>query len=364
MTKQVAPIMFIKVRGRDLIHPLTQKPIILRGFNFTQNYWMSSERILVTGQDDEAYSLAYQMGANSIRLTVSHHFLEPLEKPFSYSAEAFRWLDLQISHAKCHNLFVSIALVLPHGGDWLDKKEGKNFRLWHDELLQKRFISIWKTLASRYAKETNVLGYDIFNVPITDDKSGDAYFQLLEKTIQEIRAVDPWHLIIVSKLYGSYGSIDDRNSKNCFRKLDFDNILYDYHFYDPLDYTHQYADWIGNDSDGGKYPDESILEVTSKGERIPRVKAYLNKQLEHFFDFSEVNDVPIHLGEIGLVHVCYEGKGGLVWVSDLLELLSKRGVGFFYWDFQSLAMGIINQATEDEIIPEKVNFDLAKMLFR
>ena len=123
--------MHVKAVGKYLIDPDSESPLILRGFNFTQNYWMPTDTILKTGKDDQAYKFAKRIGANSIRLTVRHSFLEPHESPLGYSAEALKWLDLQIEHAKNNGLYISLALVLPHGGDWLDKKDGNDFRLWH-----------------------------------------------------------------------------------------------------------------------------------------------------------------------------------------------------------------------------------------
>ena len=66
-------------------------------------------------------------------------------------------------------------------------------------------------VAIRYAQEPTVLAYDLFNVPVTDDQSGEAYFELLEKTIQCIRSVDSEHLIVISKLYGHSGDIDHQD---------------------------------------------------------------------------------------------------------------------------------------------------------
>lgn len=141
--------MHVKAVGKYLIDPDSENPLILRGFNFTQNYWMPTDTILKTGKDDQAYKFAKRIGANSIRLTVRHSFLEPHESPLVYSAEALKWLDLQIEHAKNNGLYISLALVLPHGGDWLDKKDGNDFRLWHQFDFQMRFIEKWKTLACR-----------------------------------------------------------------------------------------------------------------------------------------------------------------------------------------------------------------------
>lgn len=92
---------------------------------------------------------------------------------------------------------------------------------------------------------------------------------------------------------------------------------------------------------------------------MSRNKAYLNNRLKHFLEFGERSDVPIHLGKIGLVHVCYQGKGGLHWIADVLDILAHKGVGFFYWDFQSQAMGLIDQPAEEKINEKRVNHALS-----
>jgi hypothetical protein len=95
--------MFIKCIGKQLIHPKTGMPFVLKGFNFTQNYWMPSETILKTGVDDQTYKFAASTGANALRMTISHAFLERSDRPFEYNEAALQWLDMQIEHAKKTN---------------------------------------------------------------------------------------------------------------------------------------------------------------------------------------------------------------------------------------------------------------------
>lgn len=360
---KVGDIVHIKANGRQLINSKSGEQIRLVGFNFTQNYWMPNDVILQTGVDGSAYKYASELGANSIRLLIRHSFLEPYETPLSYDIPALNWLDLQIKHAKQNNLLVTLALVLPHGGDWLDKSDGKDFRIWNDDALQQRFIAMWKVLAERYANEETVLGYDLFNVPITDDQSGQSYYDLLDKTIQSIRCIDENHLIVVSKLYGCHGTGDDLDSPKYYKRVNWKNILYDYHFYDPIDYTHQYAGWIGNHSDGGSYPDDTILESVEDGVSLPRNKDYLLRRLSNILQFGRDNEVPVHIGEIGLTHHCYNEKGGLNWIRDVKDILKDHNVGYYYWDFQSEAMGLIIQPAEERINTSKINHDLAAILF-
>lgn len=357
--------MFIKRKGKYLYHSNSEQPLYLKGFNMTQNYWMPDGIILKTCLDDQPFKLASKMGANAIRLTVRHSFLEDPLVPFQYSEPAFEWLDLQVWHAKDAGLLITIALVLPIGGDWLDKQEGKDFSLWTDPQKQSRFVRVWKKIATRYAECPEVLGYDLFNVPITNDGTGDAYEALLSHTIEAIRQVDQHHLIMVSKLYGIDGCIEEHETIEQYRLVNDENVLYDSHFYDPIAYSHQYAEWIGNYEDGGSYPDETLFEPVVTGEFIPRNKAYLEDRLKVLIAFKERFNYPVHVGEIGLVHCCFDGdKGGMTWVNDVCDILETVGIGYYYWDFQSEAMGLIRQAAHETIDTSLVNYELASVLFK
>lgn len=331
----------------------------------THNYWMPDEIIFKTGLEDKAFKMASKMGANAIRLTVRHSFLEDPKAPFQYSERAFDWLDLQVTHAKHAGLLITIALVLPIGGDWLDKQEGKDFSLWEDRQKQERFVKIWQKIAMRYAECPEVLGYDLFNVPITNDQSGEAYEALLHQTIEAIRAVDQNHLIVVSKLYGVEGSIEVHETLEQYRLVSDENVLYDTHFYEPVAYSHQYAEWIGNFEDGGRYPDEAVFEPIGIGAFMPRNKAYLQDRLKVLIELNARFNYPVHVGEIGLVPCCFEGdKGGMAWVNDVCDILESNGIGYYYWDFQSEAMGLVHQAAHEAIDTNQVNNELASILFK
>ena len=53
------------------------------------------------------------------------------------------------------------------------------------------------------------------------------------------------------------------------------------------------------------------------------------------------NGVPIYVGEFGLYRDCFgPGKGGLNWVSDMLDLLNASGVSYTYHDYHEPAFGI------------------------
>lgn len=72
-----------------------------------------------------------------------------------------------------------------------------------------------------------------------------------------------------------------------------------------------------------------------------RDKAYLELEMKRFLAFAKENDLPIYLGEFGLYRDCFQkGKGGLIWVEDVLDILKEHQVHYTYHAYHESAFGI------------------------
>jgi hypothetical protein len=73
----------------------------------------------------------------------------------------------------------------------------------------------------------------------------------------------------------------------------------------------------------------------------PRNKEYLNSELTRYLDWGVTNNVPMYVGEFGLYKDCFaNNKGGIAWVSDMIDLLSLHGVHFTYHAYHESNFGI------------------------
>jgi endoglucanase len=116
---------------------------------------------------------------------------------------------------------------------------------WDNPEKSNRLIALWKAIASRYKDEPIIAGYDILNEPHLNDQ---VYQSLFSGMIEGIRSVDPNHLIIIDPNYLSseYVLFSDAN------------LMYDFHFYYPLEYTYQttpFSDY----PELGSYPNDDII---------------------------------------------------------------------------------------------------------
>lgn len=80
---------------------------------------------------------------------------------------------------------------------------------------------------------------------------------------------------------------------------------------------------------------------TAPGGLHRRDRAYLAAQLESFAAWGRRHDVPLYLGEFGLMDSAFQGgRGGLQYVSDLLDLIVDHGIHFTYHTYHEPAFGI------------------------
>ncbi len=73
-----------------------------------------------------------------------------------------------------------------------------------------------------------------------------------------------------------------------------------------------------------------------------RGKAYLEQEVAAYLAWGEKNQVPLFLGEFGTIRQSFlPGRGGLNWVSDMLDVLTSHRTHFTYHDYHETPFGLI-----------------------
>ena len=256
---------FVRIEDGALTLGEEAIPFRLQGVTFSNYYWLDAEAFRSSSHHSpEAYEEVAGWGMNAVQLILTYRLLESDSAPFEYEEEGWRWLDENIAAAEAAGIYVVLDLLMVAGGDWHDLSlDTLDFDIWSDETLQDRFVALWQAIASRYADEPTVAAYSLLNEPVTDDGTGDAWQNLLKRTVSAIREVDDRHVLIADPLYGTNGTYTVPDDVDRRILLDDDQVLYDIHFYEPYEYTMQGAHWTGDDSaEAQQYPDESVVTVT------------------------------------------------------------------------------------------------------
>jgi hypothetical protein len=88
-----------------------------------------------------------------------------------------------------------------------------------------------------------------------------------------------------------------------------------------------------------------LIRLEFYSSKVPvqaRGKEYLKQEVEAYLAWGEQNQVPLFLGEFGTIRQSLlPGRGGLNWVSDMLDILTSHATHFTYHDYHETPFGLI-----------------------
>ncbi len=258
---------FITADGRILKDEMGETYII-QGMAFGNNVWSNPE-IPPENQHhtEESYKELSEMGFNSVRFYLNYGLFESDDNPYTYKETGFEWLDKNIEQAKKYGIRLILNMHYPQGGY---QSQGNGDELWLNEENQKRLTALWTEIAKRYSDEPAILGYGIVNEPVVAVKESSEdglkkWQKLAQEITDSIRSVDPNHIVFVEKMcavkYTDTNLAEWKifNEENNYVRIDDDNIVYEFHYYEPHMYTHQGFSWANTTDYDYTYPDETIV---------------------------------------------------------------------------------------------------------
>ncbi|AQG79101.1 glycoside hydrolase family 5 protein [Spirosoma montaniterrae] len=252
-----ARMAVIRRDGSRLLGPDGQ-PIWLRGVAFGNEIWSNAPVPPTTHHTEVDYERVRDMGMNAVRFYLNYTFFEDDARPYVYKQTGWAWLDQNIAWAKKHGIYLILNMHAPQGGY---QSQGNGKALWDVPENQKRLTALWKAIAQRYATEPVIGGYDLVNEPNTT-RSIDQWKTLAQQITDAIRTVDRNHLVVIERVNAINNEWKDFNGERNMFLINDSNVLYQFHTYDPHEYTHQLMSWT-NLGDGGAYPDPNRVYAPS-----------------------------------------------------------------------------------------------------
>lgn len=262
----------------------------------------------------------------------------------------------------CKKYGLNIVLDLHKTAGYVfDDQKGSNF--FESIELQERFYRIWDDLAKRYSKYSDMLILEILN-EVVDPNVAVQWNKIADKAISTIRKISKDVRIIV-------GGVEN-NSITSIKLLDppaDENIIYTFHCYEPLIYTHQGAYWIETmpldmrlpyPADFELYKEKSAKILGDKAGFLMDERFGFNEIGPDFFEklFKEAiqianeRDVTLYCGEYGVIDRA-NPHDSIRWYRDLNSVFNKYGIGRAAWTYKEKDFGLIGPAYDeirDEII--------------
>jgi hypothetical protein len=208
-----------------------------------------------------------------------------------------------------------------------------------------RMVALWRRLAAHYAgRDPDRVFFEILNEPEVNDPYRWAGIQA--RVAAAIREVAPTNTIIATG--PNYSDIPDLLS---LVPLEDGNVIYNFHFYDPHEFTHQGATWgptWWRYEHGIPYPsvednmEELVNEVPSRAERFQLENYFLDhwdadhihRLIDEAAGWAQANHVPLISNEFGVFRRA-DPVSRLNWIRDVRTAFEADGIGWAMWDYHN-----------------------------
>jgi GNAT superfamily N-acetyltransferase len=257
----------------------------LVGDAMTDQFWKDFRDDYVTEADIDFLAAS---GFTTLRVPLHWALFLRDTEPLHLAGPGDALLDRLIGWCRRAGLHVILDLhAAPGGQTGVNHDDGVGFPLtFYVPRYRRETLALWTHLATRYADNPTVLGYDLLNEPISPYADEDYLNPRLEDFYKElataIRAVDPNHILF---LEGAQWS----SNFAVFGRPFANNLAYSYHMF-----------WASP------------------------VRASIARML----DFANANNVPLLLGETGELSDS--------WNERFRKLHEKYGVSWSFWTFKTM----------------------------
>ena len=204
--------------------------------------------------------------------------------------------------------------------------------------LQDRFCRLWEEMARRFGNDPEHVAFELLN-EVTDKAYSATWNRVVRECIGRIRALAPKTVILVGSYWNNHASA----VKDMDPPYD-DRVVYNFHCYDPLVYTHQFAPWVS----------PAQADVNHK---IPYAEAgatpeYFESLFAEAIAGAEKNDTVLYCGEYGVIDRV-DPADAIGWFRAINSVFVKHGIGRAVWTWRGMDFEICGERFA-ELLPELV----------
>lgn len=227
-----------------------------------------------------------------------------------------------------------------------------------------RLIEIWSRLGAALAPlDANRVLLEVMNEPFPLE--GEAWLKAQRRAVAAIRAVAPSHTIVVNP--GGWSGPEDLNRMPV---VEDSNVIYTVHWYAPLLFTHQSAEWTWDVAKDvaqlpWPIPRRAAERVAAKTKVETSRRALANEiaagNFELAFLESEVDRVVqwknanagaiVYVGEFGVYARSAPADSSKAWIAASRSAFERAGLGWAYWDVSD-SFGLVQKTANGRVFAD------------
>ena len=258
-------------------------------------------------------------GLDHVRIPIDYNVLE--NDDGSYKAEGFERIEKALGWCRKNGLKAILDLHKTAGFSFDHHYGERGF--FDSEALQERFCRLWEEIARHFGSLSDEVAFELLN-EVTAKEYIDIWNALSVACVKRIRAYAPDTLILI----GSYYNNSAEAVKDLAPPCD-DKIVYNFHCYAPLKFTHQGATWT----------DQINPEERMAFEDSASTEEYFENLFAEAIETAKKNNTVLYCGEYGVIdHATPEDT--VKWFKVINAVLERHGIARAAWSYKEMDFGI------------------------
>ncbi|SDB61472.1 MULTISPECIES: glycoside hydrolase family 5 protein [unclassified Butyrivibrio] len=297
-------------------------------------------------------------GLDHIRIPVDYDLVE--EKDGTYKEEGFAYIQKALDWTGKYGLNTVLDLHKTYGYSFDSGEQEAGF--FENEKFQERFYKLWEQFAQRFGKYEDRLAFELLN-EVTKPEYGETWNRISTECIKRIRVYAP----TIKILLGGYYNNSIVALKDICDPYD-ENVVYNFHCYEPLIFTHQGAPWIETmdpnfrmafDSTYRQYDENAFAQLGNRPEEIkvddPDKKLgieYFEQYMQEAVRVAEERNVALYCGEYGVIERATP-EDALKWYTAIGTCFNKYNIGRAAWSYKEMDFGLSDarmDGVRDEVL--------------
>lgn len=257
--------------------------------------------------EEEYFDLVKEAGFDFVRLPVRWSTHAEVERPYTVDPDFLARVDEVVGWALERDLAIIV--------DFHHYEE----MAWDPWSHKDRFLGIWRQVAEHYQEYPAAVLFELLNEP-NDQLNAQLWNVYLREALAIVRETNPARDVVIGPV--SWNAYDWLSTLDV---PDDEHLIVTFHYYLPFQFTHQGAEWAGEDAQGwlGRTWDATEAE-----------KAEITANFDSVAAWAERKNVRILLGEFG-AYSRADMASRVRWTEFVRGEAERSGFSWAYWEFAS-----------------------------